>query len=145
MRLPMLASLCTVPFLFFKATEAQGNWFGGRPTVASPSVKKTQFGVTDHRGRIHRIGIQILDTPNGAVGRGKGATVWRRNPSSSIDGRSSALRTADRDIQCGCRSVTSPVFLAEFATALRARRTYRSPRFLLRIAATDAADEHRAT
>ena len=40
MRLPMLASLCTVPFLFFKATEAQGNWFGGRPTVASPSVKK---------------------------------------------------------------------------------------------------------
>ena len=45
----MLANFCTVLFMFFKATavgsvaprlpEAQCNWFGGRSTVASPSVK----------------------------------------------------------------------------------------------------------
>ena len=49
----MLANLRTVPFLFFKATavgcvapklaEAQGNWFGGRSTVASPSVNANCF------------------------------------------------------------------------------------------------------
>ena len=98
MRLPMLASLCTVPFLFVKATEAQGNWFGGRPTVASPPVKKHTLGVTDHRGRIHRIGIQILDTPNGAVGRGKGQRL----------GGASLLRLLmDGRRRCGRRIATS--------------------------------------
>ena len=139
----MLANFCTVLFMFFKATavgsvaprlpEAQCNWFGGRSTVASPSVKNVMGSVflgAVHRGLTLRTRTRILDTPNWLRGLVVVA-VWRRKPSPSIDVRPSALRTADRNTQCGCRGVSPPVFREGHAIALRARRTYRSPRFLL--------------